>query len=330
MHRLAAALLLLAVPGCIFFPNLNGDTDSDGDTDGDTGGLAGDPLFVAVGDQGTIVRSRDGAAWTLSTSGVTVALNAVAHGAGYYVAVGQAGKILRSPNGVDWTAASSPSSRDLYAVIHHGTRFVAVGGDYSVGAETLESADGLTWTRPELPAPKHVLLDLATDGVTLTAIGSYQPDLMAFGQFTWQDGVGWIQRLDGAATGIRYDAIAHGAPNFALIGPTNCATSGDGVTWTNTPLFNLAADPKDMSYGPAGWIAVGAAGQILASTGAIQWVPRPSPFTGDLRGVSSDGFRYVAVGAAGQIATSTDGALWTAVTGPATTELRAVTHPNHP
>ena len=325
MHRLAAALLLVLAPACVYFPNLDGETDSDGDTD-TGGGQAGDPMFVAVGDQGTILRSPDGAGWTVSTSGVTVALNDVAHGAGYYVAVGQAGKILRSNNGVDWSPASSPSSRDLFAVIHHGNRFVAVGGDYSTGAETLESADGLTWTRPELPAPKHLLTGLASDGVTLIAIGSYQPDLMTFGEFTWQDGVGWVQRLDGAASGIRYNAVAHGAPNFALIGPTNAASSSDGVSWTNTPLFNIAADPNALIYGPGGWVAVGGAGQILASTSAIQWLPRPSPFMSDLRDVASDTARYVTVGAAGQIATSPDGAVWTAVTSPTGAELRGVTH----
>lgn len=321
MHRLAA-LLLLAVPGCIFFPTTDGDTDSSGDTDGEVAAAQ----YIAVGDQGTILRSPDGVAWTLSTSGVTVALNDVAHGGGYFVAVGQAGKILRSPNGVDWTPASSPSTRDLLAVVHHGSRFVAVGGDYSVGAETLESADGLTWTRPELPAPKHLLTGLASDGVTLAAIGNYQSDLMTFAQFTWQDGVGWVERIDGAATGIRYNAIGHGAPNFAMIGPSNTASSGDAIQWTNTPLFNLPADPSAVTYGPGGWVAVGGGGQILLSSAAIQWLPQASPFMLDLRDVTTSQARYVTVGAAGQIAGSTDGVTWTAVTAPTSVELRGVTH----
>lgn len=326
MLRRAAVLLLLAVSGCIYFPNLDGEsaTDSDGDTG--TGGQEGEDLFIAVGDGGTILRSADGAGWTTSTSGVTVALNAVAHGTGKFVAVGQAGKILYSTNGVDWSAASSPSSRDLHAVVWHSTRFYAVGGDYSVGAETLESLDGITWTRPELPAPKHLLYDLATDGATLVAIGSYQSDLMTFGAFTWQDGVGWVQRLDGAASGIRYSAVGHGAPNFVLIGPTNTSSSGDGISWQNTPLFNLPADPQGLSFGPGGWVAVGGAGQILGSTGAVQWTARLSPFMLDLHDVASNGFQYVTVGAAGQIATSPDGSTWTARISPVTVELRGITH----
>ncbi|MDC0674510.1 WD40/YVTN/BNR-like repeat-containing protein [Nannocystis radixulma] len=321
MFRVVVASFALSVTGCIFFPPAGG-TDSDG-------GTAGEPpseLFIAVGDGGSIVRSENGADWTISTSGVTVALNDVAYGAEMYVAVGQAGKILHSEDGVEWNASSSPSTRDLYAVRYHGTRFVAVGGDYSVGAETLESEDGITWTRPDLPMPKHMLVDLTGDGVTLVAIGNYQAEAMNFGAFNWQDGVGWVQRIDGSPTGDRYSAIGHGAPNFAMIGPSKSAYSGDGLTWNYTPLFNLAADPRGLTYGPGGWVAVGGGGQILGSSDAITWLVRASPFMTTLLDVASDGQRHVAVGAGGNIAYSPDSLTWTAVTPPVTADLRGIAH----
>jgi len=320
MFRVVVASFALAVTGCIFFPPAGGT---------DTEGTAGEPaseLFIAVGDGGSIVRSENGADWTISTSGVTVALNDVAYGAEMYVAVGQAGKILHSDDGIEWAAASSPSTRDLYSVRYHGTRFVAVGGDYSVGAETLESEDGITWTRPDLPAPKHMLVDLTGDGVTLVAIGNYQADAMNFGAFTWQDGVGWVQRIDGSPTGDRYSAIGHGAPNFAMLGPSKSAYSGDGLTWNYAPLFNLAADPRGLTYGPGGWIAVGGGGQILGSSDAITWLVRASPFMTTLFDVASDGQRHVAVGAGGNITYSPDGLTWTAVTPPVTADLRGIAH----
>ena len=321
MLRVVVASFVIAVSGCIFFPPA-GETDSDSGT----GGQAGADLFIAVGDSGAIVRSTNGADWVISTSGITTALNDVAYGGEMYVAVGQAGKILHSEDGVEWSASSSPSTRDLYAVRWHGTRFIAVGGDYSVGAETLESDDGITWTRPDLPAPKHMLVDLAGDGVTLVAIGNYQADAMNFGAFNWQDGVGWVQRVDGSPTGDRYSALGHGAPNFAMIGPIKSAYSGDGLTWNYTPLFNLAADPRGLTYGPGGWIAVGGGGQILASADAITWLARASPFMTNLNDVASDGQRHVAVGVGGNIAYSPDGLTWTAVAPPLTSELRGVAH----
>jgi hypothetical protein len=321
MFRVVVAAFALALTGCIFFPPA-GETDSDGEG-GD--GPRSD-LFIAVGDGGTILRSANGAEWSLSTSGVTVTLHDVAYGAETYVAVGQAGKILHSFDGVEWSASSSPSSRDLFAVRWHGTRFVAVGGDYSSGAETLESLDGVTWTRPDLPAPRHLLFDLTGDGVTLVAIGSYQADAMHFGAFTWQDGVGWVQRVDGAPTGDRYGALAHGAPNFAMLGPSKSAYSGDGLVWNYAPLFNIAADPRGLTFGPGGWIAVGGGGQILGSADAISWQVRPSPFMTDLFDVASDGLRHVAVGAGGNIAYSPDGLTWSAVAPPVTANLLGVAH----
>lgn len=328
MFRAVAACFALVLAGCIYWPT---EVDTDTDTNGGGGGGGGN-LFVAVGDGGTIVRSADGAQWTLSTSGVSVALNDAAFGADTWVVVGQAGTILYSADGVEWNKSSSPSTRDLYAVTWHGDHFVAVGGDYSAGAETLESADGITWTRPDLPAPKHLLFDLAGDGVTLVAIGSYQADAMHFGAFTWHDGAGWVQRIDGSPTGLRYSAVAHGAPNFAMLGPTNAATSGDGITWTNTVLFSLAADPRALGYGPGGWIAVGGAGQILGSLpgDAITWTARSSPVATDLHGVASDGSRYVAVGVGGQIIVSPDGLTWTAASSPVTASLRGVAHTLQP
>jgi hypothetical protein len=91
-------------------------------------------------------------------------------------------------------------------------------------------------------------------------------------------------------------------------------------------LFSLAADPRALGYGPGGWIAVGGAGQILASTNAVNWIARPSPFMTDLLDVASDGQRYVTVGAGGQIAHRPDGLTWTAATSGVSADLRGITH----
>ena len=227
-------LLSLGTSACgLYFPGDTGDTDSGVD---DT-----DLLFVAAGDQGALASSPDGVTWTTRTSGTTVTLHDVTHGDGRYVAVGQGGKILVSDDGVAWTGASSPSSRDLFAVEYHVDRFYAVGGDYSAGAETLESMDGTTWTRPELPAPMHLLGDLASDGADLVAIGTSMSDLQIFGLFTWNETTGWTQRVDGTGLGLRYNAVAAGAPAFVTIGPGGSASSPDAITWTQAPIFESAS-----------------------------------------------------------------------------------------
>jgi hypothetical protein len=64
-------------------------------------------LFVAVGQDGTILTSPDGVNWTAQTSGTSNWLYEVAYGNNTFVAVGRNGTILTSPDGVNWTAQTS-------------------------------------------------------------------------------------------------------------------------------------------------------------------------------------------------------------------------------
>src|SRR5690554_968910 len=64
-------------------------------------------LFVAVGQFGTIMTSRDGINWTIQNSGTTNYLSGVGFGNGLYVAVGMEGTILTSPDGVTWSPQES-------------------------------------------------------------------------------------------------------------------------------------------------------------------------------------------------------------------------------
>jgi hypothetical protein len=66
----------------------------------------GNGLFVAVGEGGTILTSRDGVSWTQRTSGDNLLLG-VTYGNGLFVAVGGGGAILTSRDGVSWTARTS-------------------------------------------------------------------------------------------------------------------------------------------------------------------------------------------------------------------------------
>lgn len=314
-----ALLLALGAPACGLY--LPGDTAADSDDTGDE-----DLLFVAAGDQGALLSSPDGVTWTTRTSGTTVTLHDITYGDGRYVAVGQGGKILVSDDGVVWTNAASPSSRDLLAVVHHIDRFYAVGGDYSAGAETLESMDGSTWTRPEITQPLHVLGDLASDGADLVAIGKSMSDLQIFGLFTWDAATGWTQRVDGTGLGLRYNAVAAGAPAFVTIGAGGSASSTDTITWTQAPIFE-SASMRGLTYTQQGFIAVGDTGKVLLSSDGAQWTAYASGFDSQLADVTSSGTLHITVGNDGAILSSGDGALWLRQSSPLTGDLLAVTHP---
>jgi hypothetical protein len=317
--KLLVLILSLGTSACgLYLPGETGDEDSSDPGDDDV-------LYVAAGDQGALLSSPDGVTWTTRTSGTSVTLHDVAHGDGRYVAVGQGGKILVSDDGVVWTGAASPSSRDLFAVVHHGDRFFAVGGDYSAGAETLESVDGTTWTRPEITQPLHLLRDLASDGSRLVAIGTAMSDLQIFGLFTWDDTAGWTQRVDGTGLGLRYNAVAAG-PAFVTIGAGGSASSTDTLTWLQAPIFEAAA-MRGLTYAPQGFIAVGDTGKVLLSSDGAAWTANASGFDGQLVGVTSSGSLHIAVGNDGAILSSGDGVLWLRQASPLTVDLLAVTYP---
>jgi hypothetical protein len=86
---------------------------------------AGSPnlLFVAVGDGGTILTSRDGTHWTSEVSGTTQTLRGVSYSYNYdgaentlLLAIGDAGTVCTSLDGVNWVVQSSPTTGTLRGV----------------------------------------------------------------------------------------------------------------------------------------------------------------------------------------------------------------------
>ena len=79
-------------------------------------------------DDGTILSSADGKAWTGQISG-TYKLLSVTHGVRQFIAVGRGGPILASADGKVWTRQASGTEIYLNGVTHGAGQFVAVG-DY--------------------------------------------------------------------------------------------------------------------------------------------------------------------------------------------------------
>ena len=65
----------------------------------------GDSRYVAVGDNGTILSSEDGALWAPQTSGITNSLRDVVWNGSIFVAVGEQGTtVTGTADGSTWTA----------------------------------------------------------------------------------------------------------------------------------------------------------------------------------------------------------------------------------
>lgn len=102
------------------------------------------PYFLAVGDNGTILRSDDGLSWSsVAPSGLSSDLYAIRWCAGMWVAVGAGGAIVTSPDGVAWTEQTSGTANDLRDVAVDDEGTIIACGDLST---LLTSTDGITWT----------------------------------------------------------------------------------------------------------------------------------------------------------------------------------------
>ena len=106
----------------------------------------GKGLLVAVGANGTILTSVDGAAWQERNSETTNDLLGVAYGNGGFVATGVRGTILNSTDGITWNPCASVTDKDLLGVAFGNGQFVAVGGIHGMSSVIVTSGDGVAWS----------------------------------------------------------------------------------------------------------------------------------------------------------------------------------------
>ena len=101
------------------------------------------PLFVAVGDNGTIFTLSDGSTWTSRTSGTTENLYGVTYANSTFVVMDTSGTILTSSDhGTTWTVRTSGTTNLLHRGTY-GNSMCVVVGDNATGAGTiLTSPDG--------------------------------------------------------------------------------------------------------------------------------------------------------------------------------------------
>ena len=93
-------------------------TDSTATPSATTSENTSNPLFVAVGDKGTIITSSDGTTWTPGTSGTAEKLRGGAYGNSTLVVVGFSGTILTSSDGTTWISRTSGTSSNLPTITY--------------------------------------------------------------------------------------------------------------------------------------------------------------------------------------------------------------------
>jgi hypothetical protein len=270
------------------------------------------PSFVAIGVQGTILSSPDGASWQARASGTSADLRSVAAGRSGFVVVGADGTILTSERGDDWTARRSGADVDLTHVIFTGEQFVAVGGGYDDGAVALTSTDGAAWARVEGP-PRHSFQAVALAGSTIVAaaVKPSQTTPMAFDRVvlasippSTSNRGGWLELQ---ATSFNDSLILHDEALTvgSYAGQSTLSRSRDGEKWPSQAL--PSAEARSLANSGETLVVVGGS-SVLESPNGTDWTehgvaPR-------LLAVAYGAETFTAVGSQGAVMTSPDGANW--------------------
>ncbi len=295
-------------------------------------------LLVAVGNDGKIATSPDGATWTQQTtphSGhyVDVCFSPELQ---LFVAVGAAGQLATSTNGVNWAARTSGFGSEGIRSVAWGAEaemFLAVGTNGTSGT----SSDGINWTTdvnfsadydawrvawsPALelfcvtlnPAAGKSVIGRTSDGESFTLATS----LSVLDDSDTVHGVAWSPHRELFCVGTGTSEARF------LTSPDAATWTGRGPSVPSVPIYDLAWS-EDLTL----FVATGFFGSLATSPSGTTWTSRTSNLDGDLRAAhwSDDLDLFVVGGSGGDLATSTNGTSWTARTSSfSTTQINAIT-----
>jgi hypothetical protein len=296
---LVGVVFPLAQEGAICSDQLDTWTErTSGTTNALYGVTYGNGTFVAVGDDGTILTSPDGAGWTTRTSGITDYLSGVTYGNGTFVAVGNLigfnpphGSVLTSTDGVQWTERTFGFDYSSTIGTQKGVTF-GNGTFVAVGISFISSTNGgVTWTN-WLGVSGGSIYGVTYGNGTFVAVG----DSGAI--FTSPDGATWDRRSSGTSNYL--SGVTYGYGFVAVGGGGTSLSSPDGITWT-TRTSGTTKNLLGVTYDNGIFVAVGDDGTILTSTDGATWSTRTSGTTKKLYEVTYGNGTFVAVGDKGTI-----------------------------
>ena len=250
-----------------------------------------------------------------------LAYGAATDGSLDYITVGSGGAIFKSTyvstdSVLAWSASASGLSVDFNAATYAFGKFIAVGA--GTNNNVVSSADLLTWA-PANPAVPSRLNAVATDGVTVVAVGDGGKIYNSANGLAWNDVSlsGVHDHLQGVAYLSSGSWVAVGNNGTLLL-------SSNGTSWARTmvtlpPALRSATLRSVASVGTT-WVVVGDAGSVMTSLDSgASWTDYSSSIVGfpNFYAVNGSSTTYTAltqfliVGASGAVYSSPNGTAWT-------------------
>jgi hypothetical protein len=272
--------------------------------------------------------------WTIRKSQTAKGLLGVTFGNGMFVAVGLDGIILTSSDGANWTSMTIDNVSILNGVAYGNGMFLAIGMKKNSGgidyAVALTSTDGVRWSEGD-KLPGCTSSECVTFGNGVFLVGGVtaapQSGNPLFPMCSSPDGVNWtpVQAPNGIDS---VEGIAYGNHLFVAIDVSGTImTSPDGAAWTiQKPGQGLSTTSPysldGVAYGNNTFVAVGGSGTlinptafynngvILTSSDGTNWNNQSSGYQDCILGVAFGNQTFVALGSDGVILTSEDGQTW--------------------
>jgi len=319
-------------------------------------------IFVAINNQyNKCATSPDSVTWTIRPSYAAnsggMAMYAMIWTGDKFLAVGQLGYIMTSADGINWTQGRAgdlslyqPLDMDLRSIAKRSgfNRFVAVGGntDYGSARICMTTSDPTltTWTKStsfnSIQGGAGIAVVWAA-GATVISIGiaSSTPYCAISGD----NGVTWTDRSGSGFDNTSFRAIFYSpyyyspmsidwnGTQFLAISVSfsdlrnRCATSPDGIVWTNrsTALNNALGGAEFRSMARIGttYIVIGTFVRTIGSTdGGVTWTQRNGIYSAlgysgntliSITTSTLGGGQFIVGSTRGEIATSTTGTTWT-------------------
>lgn len=193
--------------------------------------------YVAVGEDGTILHSKDGIDWTFAKSGVKGMLQSVAYGYGTFVAVGDDQAVLTSKDGVQWNKQKLTLNSKTVSILKGSKSVPRFDSDY-ITTSTSVIWDGKQFVM-HTQFSNYGLLDSNVLGKTNFALIS-----------TSKDGITWstAQISDYLSDPARKLKYLEGA--YYLFSKDKVLTSKNLKNWTKLPLEKV----QDATIGPKGYV----------------------------------------------------------------------------
>ena len=263
----------------------------------------GSSVYVAVGEEGFILRSVDGDSWEKVESGVDGDLHAVVYGNGTFVATGERTTLI-SPDGLDWTEQDPAVDVFGFHLVYAEGTFVAQGPEY-----VYLSTDGATWTEHDTGA--IYLQQSLAYGNSLFVIGTSGGEILT----SANGSSGWTTQESPVSDAI-FD-ITYSGTQFVAVGFNGrVVTSPDGMSWSQESS-GISKVINAVGYGNGLYVAAGGissvdTGYVWTSPDGAEWTEQDSGIFEWMYDAAYIEGKYYVIGG-GKIIRSDDGLSWTTV-----------------